>query len=505
MRIDMTIADMMASPVIHAGWVALAGVIITRVLVRRHAILKLIAQIAFFIALTGILLANGVLPYDVDPGRGSAVETVVLALVKIVWWMNVAWALIAFVRLFLVLERTPREARLIQDIVVGLIYLGTTLSIVAFVFAVPVGTLLATSGIFAIILGLALQNTLSDAFSGVALNLGRPFVLGDWIKLSDGIEGRVVESNWRATHLLTSGNNIAVLPNGFLAKLGLTNVSNPNETHVMSLPVRLAPTRVPSAIVECMQLVLLSSNRIVKDPPPQVALRNLDAGAVEVELLYRVSSVSQGIAARNELIDLIYRHTKAAGLRLATSASSVSLEVKEADGAGWNCMSALQLLESIPLLSALTTEEREALADKVTIRTYGKGDVIVHQGQKLCSLMIVRSGVLVLTRPGPHGDEEIERLAPGDFFGDDWLVAGTGIPRTLTALAPSVLLELDETSLAPLLEARPNLAGDLASLLTRRFEIDPHDSHAIRDLSRHRSVIEMLKSMEFVFRAPGGP
>ena len=76
------------------------------------------------------------------------------------WWLHLAWALIGFVRIYLVFERQPREARLLQDLVVGVVYVGMLLSILAFVFAVPVGTLIATSGVFAIILGLALQNTL---------------------------------------------------------------------------------------------------------------------------------------------------------------------------------------------------------------------------------------------------------------------------------------------------------------------------------------------------------
>ena len=39
-----------------------------------------------------------------------------------------------------------------QDLVVGMVYAGVTLSILAFVFSVPVGTLIATSGVFAVIL-----------------------------------------------------------------------------------------------------------------------------------------------------------------------------------------------------------------------------------------------------------------------------------------------------------------------------------------------------------------
>src|SRR5262249_28233816 len=112
--------------------------------------------------------------------------------------------LTSFTRIVLIFERRPHESRLMQDVVVGVIYLGATLSVLAYVFSVPVGTLIATSGVFAIILGLALQSTLADVFSGVALNLSRAYKVGDWIVLSDGAQGRVVETNWRGTSLLNS-------------------------------------------------------------------------------------------------------------------------------------------------------------------------------------------------------------------------------------------------------------------------------------------------------------
>ncbi|TGR36269.1 mechanosensitive ion channel family protein, partial [Mesorhizobium sp. M8A.F.Ca.ET.198.01.1.1] len=101
----------------------------------------------------------------------------------------------------------PREAHLVQDMAVGVIYPGVALSIIGFVFGVPVGTLVATSGIVAIVFGLALQNTLGDVFSGIALTLGRTYAIGDWIQLKDGAEGRVIETNWRSAKLLTAQYN----------------------------------------------------------------------------------------------------------------------------------------------------------------------------------------------------------------------------------------------------------------------------------------------------------
>lgn len=48
------------------------------------------------------------------------------------------------------------------------------LGIMNTVFEQPLSGVLATSGVLAIVLGLALQNTLADVFSGLAINIERP-------------------------------------------------------------------------------------------------------------------------------------------------------------------------------------------------------------------------------------------------------------------------------------------------------------------------------------------
>jgi hypothetical protein len=67
----------------------------------------------------------------------------------------------------------------------------------------PVQGLLATSDAVAIVLGLALQSTLSDVFSGIVLDVA-PIDQVIWISIESGIDGRVIEMNWRATHVLTA-------------------------------------------------------------------------------------------------------------------------------------------------------------------------------------------------------------------------------------------------------------------------------------------------------------
>ena len=305
-----------ASP-LYMVIVGIAGIVVWHIIPQRYSNARLIIQIGFFLAMSALLLDGAVVPYEPSLSSETSADTILIGTAKVLWWAHLAWALIGFVRIYLVIERKPREARLLQDLVVGVVYVGMLLSVLAFVFGVPIGTLVATSGVFAIILGLALQNTLSDVFSGIALNLGRPYVLGDWIVLSDGTEGRVVETNWRSTHLLTLTHNVVALPNSFLAKLGLTNVSSPDESHGLSVTVRVAPTKTPAIVMEAMHTALLSCDAILKSPPPLVVVRGLDAVAIEIELAFRVASVDHRIRARNEIFDLVYRHSRSTGLSLA--------------------------------------------------------------------------------------------------------------------------------------------------------------------------------------------
>ncbi|PDT53245.1 MULTISPECIES: mechanosensitive ion channel family protein [Sinorhizobium] len=310
-------ADPLSLPFLLINLLGIAGIVVWHLQGRGRPTARLIVQILFFTAMTATLGFSGIQPHRVDEAHLNGLAAFLATSARVLWWTHLAWATIGFVRIYIVLDRRPREARLFQDLIIGIVYLGVALSIMGFVFGAPIGTLTATSGVVAIILGLALQNTLGDLFSGVALTLGRPFAIGDWIELDDGTEGRVVENNWRSTHLLTLANNVIVLPNSALAKVGLTNLSRPDETHQIFVTVRIAATHVPHFVEEVLRTALEDCQRIVQDPPPSVGLKAIDAVAIEAELLFRVAGPANRTAARNEVIDQVDRHCKESGLSFA--------------------------------------------------------------------------------------------------------------------------------------------------------------------------------------------
>ncbi|RFB80931.1 cyclic nucleotide-binding domain-containing protein [Methylovirgula sp. 4M-Z18] len=478
--------DILADPFVQTGLLAVIGALVTRILLRNHPTRRLIGQSLFFVALTALLLAHGIVPYEPAPPEPN-LQRVFIGLAKIIWWTNAAWFLISIVRVFLIFERTPREGRLLQDLVVGIIYVGAILSVMSYVFDAPIGTLMATSGVVAVILGLAMQSSLSDVFSGIALNLSRPYGVGDWLVLANGIEGKVVETNWRATHLLNGVNDLVIVPNNDLAKARLTNMSSPDRTHGMTIAVRFRPTVQPAIAADVMRSVLLSSDIILTRPEPSVQITDLDAAAVRLELFFHVADISLIASARSEVLDLVYRHSKAAGLILAAplEGSLALMDSKAEEAPAQHRTTQLRLLDAIPIFASLTEDEKEALAATMTRRTFRKDEILVKQGDVLTSLMVLRTGVAAVTQSDHMRETELGRLAPGNFFGEVGLLTGAGELTTVRALTFVVVYEISQASLAGLMHDRPAIAEELGTILAKRTA---HAKHVLEQGSGHRHL-----------------
>ncbi|WP_244441224.1 cyclic nucleotide-binding domain-containing protein [Mesorhizobium sp. STM 4661] len=201
-----------------------------------------------------------------------------------------------------------------------------------------------------------------------------------------------------------------------------------------------------------------------------------------------------------EILDLVYRHAKSTGLLLAMPSSSISMTaLPTEETAHLPRVTPIELIRAIPIFSALTKDEQEALAATASERTYRKGEIIARQGEMLPSLMIVRTGVIVRQREDDARLEEIGRLAPGDFFGESGLLAGIGEMSTLRAMSHVVVYEIDQKSFAPLLLDRPEMAEDLAIILAGGMPASGENGKAGQQHAS--SSFALLKAIQTVFRS----
>jgi small-conductance mechanosensitive channel/CRP-like cAMP-binding protein len=463
-----------ADPLILAGVFLAASFVVKRYMLRRRPITRFVCQVAAFAAFTIMLVVAGGIPFGATPAMDHGFRFIFrfisISAFKIVWWLAAAWLLVGVFRAVVFFERQPMGTRLLQDLFAGVAYIGAILAIIAYVFDMPISGLLAASGVLAIVLGLALQSTLGDLFSGIVLNIAKPYLAGDWITLADGLEGRVVETNWRATHILTPNNDLAVVPNSVVAKAAVVNASSPTKAHGITVVVRLEPTVTPSHGCAVLETALLSCNRILRTPEPTVTVRALDAGSLECELQVFVPAIEKSSEAQNELFDLVYRHCGSAGIRLALPPGSSFTHpvhaVRREPGDA-----ARRLLDHLAIFAPLTDEERTALAPKMRRRAYKAGDVLIEPGTVTEGLFILTSGALVARVESDAGDREVVRLSPGDCFGAAGVLTGAPTRLKVTALTKAVVYDIAKDDLAPILKERPTVAAELGQVLARRQAI----------------------------------
>jgi small-conductance mechanosensitive channel len=292
--------------------------------------LRAALRISAFAVLTAALLHAGISPTRAMPAWPSVIRHGVGQILVGFWWFGGAAVVNSVVRASLRIRRRPARERLIQDIVATLAYILATLQISDKVFGLPVGALLATSGAVAIVVGLALQSALGDAFSGLVLNLTRPYRIGDWIVVDSALEGHVIETNWRATHLMTAERNVAIVPNSVIAKTRFINTSASTAPRGVTVHLQLRPDVRPQTAITALSRAVKWHGEILETPEPQIAIRASTVEFVDYEVRFFIPRQANDALVSTQFFDIAFQHLEA----LAVSRSPVCRACTESDQRG---------------------------------------------------------------------------------------------------------------------------------------------------------------------------
>ncbi|MCB8882505.1 mechanosensitive ion channel family protein [Acidisoma cellulosilytica] len=376
------------------------------------------------------------------------------------WWFLAAGVAISIIRIVVVLEHRPRETQMVSDLIAGGITIATLLAIVNFVLGVPIAGLLATSGVIAIVLGLASQNTLADVFSGIAVGLERPYKAGDLLWIEGGIEGHVTQVNWRSTQIVTGHGNIAIVPNSVIAKARLINRSLPVSTRGDTLDIKLDPAVPPDQAMAVLQAATQAALLPLAVPAPSVSCTGLHLDSVSYAISYSVSTSSMLGTARTELWSQIHRH-----LRHANIAFAVAPAAERPISTGTPDL--IELLAQSDLFGVLSEADRKLLAQGFTQASLETGEALLEQGGSPVYLFLIASGVVEITRSTPAGPHLLRRMSPGESLGAIGLITNTPYAATATAITPVHVFRMDKAAIATAIATAPGLAAGLEDLAHR--------------------------------------
>ena len=128
------------------------------------------------------------------------------------------------------------------------------------------------------------------------------------------------------------------------------------------------------------------------------------------------------------------------------------------------------VLAAHEFFKGLSAPALERLASRARVLTYPSRAPIFAKGEEGRGLLAVMSGLVKISAPAEDGREVVlNRIGPGEVFGEIALL--DGLPRTAdaTALVPSELLVLDRRDFVPLLLEEPSIAVRLLETVSRRL------------------------------------
>jgi small-conductance mechanosensitive channel len=428
--------------------VALVGIVGLRSLAKR---VRFAFDVVCLAALSVVLYRDGVTPLLHQTLAPSVALTTWIRAIAVAWWLLGARVTVSVMYFALRHDRHSRETRLFFDLIAAAIYLCTGLIVIKSVLALPIGGVLATSGIVAIVLGLALQNTLADVFAGLAVGIEAPFQVGNRISLGKNIEGQVVEMNWRSVRIQTDGADIAIVPNSIVSKLEIVNRSVPSRIRSDSVRLWCQPTADSDRVIAVLDEAILLCPDILQSPVPAVTLTQLGPGFHGYTISFSVADTQLLSPTKSQLLRHARKQLHHAAL-LAESPRRPAHAVQR--------LPARQVLSELVLLESLDPALIDKLAQQAVTRLLEPEETLFAEGAADCTLYVVASGVMEVTKASESGAiVTLGRLGAGEYLGEIGLLTGATHAATARARTHCYVHQLSRAAIAPLLAADPGMAA----------------------------------------------
>ncbi len=318
---------------------------------------------------------------------------------------------------------------------------------------------------------------IADVFSGIAINLDRPFAIGDWIRLHQrgvsNLIGCVEEINWRSTRLKTADNVRVVIPNSLLSTIVLANLSKPDEKSRFDMIFTLDFTVPTERALRIMNAAVKAANGPLMEPAAKARVTGTSDWGVQYKVRYwllpREVSPNKG---RHAVASSVLQHLHQAGITLAYPKRDVYQADMPARQLDLNA-DRESLVKRIDIFQAFEEEELAQVAGAMVEHTIKSGRSVVAEGDDGNSMYLLVEGLLyVFVKPDEDGDSDedlhVGQIVPGQFFGEMSLLTGEPRSATVTAATGCVVFEITKETIMELIHKRADIAAEISRMVARR-------------------------------------
>ena len=205
------------------------------------------------------------------------------------------------------------SASLMENITQLFIYLFGGL-ILLHTLGISITPILTALGVGGLAVALALQDTLTNLFSGLYIIATKEVEPGDYVKLNSGEEGYVVDITWRNTTIEALQNNIIIIPNSKFASSIVTNFYRPNKQMNLLIQVGVG---YESDLQYVEEVTLEVAKEILEDHPggighfePSVRFHTFADSSINFTVVLRINEFLNQYQVKSAFIKKLHARYK---------------------------------------------------------------------------------------------------------------------------------------------------------------------------------------------------
>jgi small-conductance mechanosensitive channel/CRP-like cAMP-binding protein len=335
---------------------------------------------------------------------------------------------------------------------------------------VNVTGIFATSAVATAVIGLSLQDMLSNIASGIALEFESDIRVGDFIKCGDS-QGWVKHVRLRHTAIETPDGDRVMLPNSFLTRSAVMVLSKSRRQFI---PFNMQYGCNPQELIDAVTFALRASPTpgVATDPAPACIVLEMAPGHIRYAAVVWILDPGRDSAAISAVLNRIYFSLQRAGI--PAGGITHMLEMKPpAEIAGVE-RNPVEVLRRTPIFRLLDEPGLFELGARLKHLSFAPGELILRQGDDGDSMYFVTSGQVAINYVGSDRAEILVAvISHGDFFGESSLLTGAARNANAIALSRVDCYELDKTGLHGVISTRFDLAEDMSVVIAhRQMELD---------------------------------
>ncbi|MBI2068416.1 MAG: mechanosensitive ion channel family protein [Deltaproteobacteria bacterium] len=195
---------------------------------------------------------------------------------------------------------------------------------------ISITPLIASLGVGSVAVALALQDTLSNLFSGFYMVVDQPVRVGDYVEIESGQAGSVEAIGWRSVRLRTLAGNVVIVPNSKMAGSLIVNYRLPQPDMAITVPVGVSYNsdleRVERTSIEVGRDVMKGTVGGVPGHEPLVLFKEFGESSLNFNVILRIRTVEEKALVVHAFIKKLHQRFQKEGIVIPYPTQTIHLK-----------------------------------------------------------------------------------------------------------------------------------------------------------------------------------